>query len=147
MKKNFLLIIALLCFSSAAFGQLDTTKWFPVDNVSNGQDECIQASLNNVSGGFLTQTLTSSGAPYSCGTFTGKSYAGAMIVTKAFSFTYGTVKARIRFGQPGNTIRSAIWMWGGGTGSSGAPATCIAALEAAPGTSAEPMALCTTNAT
>src|SRR5690348_7858933 len=146
--RALLLVSVLFLASCRAFAQLDTTKWLAVDNVAvNAQNECLAAAQNSVSGGFLTQTLASSGAPYSCGTYTGKSYVGALIVSKAFSFQYGTVKARIQFGQPGNTLRSAIWMWGGASGSSGYPPTCIAALEAAAGTSSQPMSTCTTNAT
>jgi beta-glucanase (GH16 family) len=128
MKKLWLLVFALL-LAAPLPAQIDTTKWYPLDNQTNSAGgACHFTGLNVVSGGFLTETMNS--GSYSCGGLTGVPNEEGFIVSKAFSFTYGVVKARARFGQLGNSIWSAVWMWGGGSTSLGYPPTCIAALEA-----------------
>lgn len=143
MVKIPLIILCLLSFAVPAHAQLDTTKWFALNNSpANSSGTWCRFSANvNVSGGFLTESLTNAG-PYSCVGTTTATYASSMIVSTPFYFTGGVVKARIRLGSPGNPVTTALWMWGGASTSSGYPPTCIANLESNTGI---PMAACTTS--
>ncbi|HEV2463534.1 MAG TPA: hypothetical protein VGT04_07005 [Acidobacteriaceae bacterium] len=130
--RRFLTVFLLLICASSAFAQIDTTKWYVVNPIKDDGNWCHFTANQNVSGGYLTLTATS--GSYACNPGgTGVPYATGMIFSLGstpFSFTYGVAKARVKFGTAGNTIWSAFWMWGGGAGSNGAPATCLANVQA-----------------
>src|SRR5690348_613280 len=143
MKKYLLLAALMFAFTGNGFAQLDTTKWYATGNMfqNTTNDWCLDPANVVVSGGFMTQTILS--GSFTCQGHTAVPYSSGEILSKNFWFTYGVVKARIRFGNPGNTLTSAVWMWGGDTTSSGYPPTCIATIEASTGTN---MLNCTTSA-
>lgn len=131
--KRFVIALFLLLSGVQAFAQIDTTKWLVLDVLNNGSGGCFLPANVAVSDGSLK--LSQSSGSYTCAPGgTGIAYATGMVFTKAFSFTYGVVKARIKFGPVtggGPTLPyPSLWMWGGASNSLGYPPTCISAVTA-----------------
>lgn len=128
------LILFLLFCCALCSAQIDPTKWLVGNVLNDGGGGCFLPANATESGGFLS--LTESTGSYTCAPGgSGITYATGMIFSDPFSFTYGVVKARIKFGPapsgsgvPGLPYPS-LWMWGGASDSLGYPPTCLNSIS------------------
>ena len=128
---NVVLLASLMLVHGVAFAQIGS-DWLVLNNFYvPAFTACYSGTDASESGGFLT--LTQESGSFTCQSTTGVPYQVGGIVSSSFSFTYGVVRARIKFGSNGNTLWSAVWMEGGASGSSAYPPTCIATLLAGTG--------------
>jgi beta-glucanase (GH16 family) len=126
-----LIYCVLLMFAAAASAQVDNAKWYVFNDyyILAGNDWCSNATQAVESGGYLTMT-----AAYGSNVCDGHTtnYNDAGMITRAFSFTYGTVKVRAKV--PGSGVHSGvIWMEGGLPGASAYPPVCVANIIARAG--------------
>jgi beta-glucanase (GH16 family) len=97
-------------FSAAS---VDTTKWIAVNthaDLSNSEPGCYTSANVAEGSGVLTETVEH--RTFTCGDTTGSSsYALGAIQSKTYSFTRGTVEAKIKF-TGGTGTWPAFWLLG-----------------------------------
>jgi beta-glucanase (GH16 family) len=138
--RRYIQISLLALFSSSLVAQVDNAKWYVFNDyyILAGNDWCSNATQAVESLGYLTMT-----AAYGSNVCDGHTtnYNDAGMISRAFSFTYGTVKVRAKV--PGSGVHSGvIWMEGGLSGASAYPPVCVANIIAKAG---QNFGICTTS--
>lgn len=97
---------------------VDLSRWTVVNvhaDASNGEEPCYMPANTTVAGGSLVETLRVEAATCptsgSDGGTAGAAHTSGAVQMKSFSFTYGTVEARIKF-SGGRGSWPAFWMLG-----------------------------------